>query len=44
MESYLFSDLIFLKGLANLYEKSNQTDVKGDLADVYKKLLELYER
>ncbi|NXG69470.1 TTC37 protein, partial [Baryphthengus martii] len=31
------------KGLAKLYEKSNQTDVKEDLADVYQKLLEFYE-
>ncbi|XP_074789347.1 superkiller complex protein 3 [Athene noctua] len=37
------NQLLAWQGLANLYEKSNQTDVKGDLADVYKKLLELYE-
>uniref|UniRef100_A0A8B9BFR4 SKI3 subunit of superkiller complex n=1 Tax=Anser brachyrhynchus TaxID=132585 RepID=A0A8B9BFR4_9AVES len=36
------NQLLAWQGLANLYEKSNQTDVKGDLADVYKKLLELY--
>ncbi|XP_041278143.1 tetratricopeptide repeat protein 37 isoform X4 [Onychostruthus taczanowskii] len=35
--------LLAWQGLANLYEKPNQTDVKGDLADVYQKLLELYE-
>lgn len=40
----LFFVGFFLKGLANLYEKPNQADVKGDLADVYQKLLELYER
>ncbi|XP_062455877.1 superkiller complex protein 3 [Rhea pennata] len=37
------NQLLAWQGLANLYEKSNQTDVKGDLADVYQKLLELYE-
>ncbi|XP_030326791.1 tetratricopeptide repeat protein 37 isoform X1 [Strigops habroptila] len=36
------NQLLAWQGLANLYEKSNQTDVKGDLADVYQKLLELY--
>ncbi|XP_032848977.1 tetratricopeptide repeat protein 37 [Tyto alba] len=35
--------LLAWQGLANFYEKSNETDVKGDLADVYQKLLELYE-
>ncbi|XP_014452741.1 superkiller complex protein 3 [Alligator mississippiensis] len=35
--------LLAWQGLANLYEKSNQTDAKGDLASVYQKLLELYE-
>ncbi|XP_039575264.1 tetratricopeptide repeat protein 37 isoform X2 [Passer montanus] len=35
--------LLAWQGLANLYEKPNQTDVTGDLADVYQKLLELYE-
>ncbi|NXD86715.1 TTC37 protein, partial [Halcyon senegalensis] len=37
------NQLLAWQGLANLYEKSNQTDVKGDLAEVYQKLLELYE-
>uniref|UniRef100_A0A8B9QGI1 Tetratricopeptide repeat domain 37 n=1 Tax=Apteryx owenii TaxID=8824 RepID=A0A8B9QGI1_APTOW len=37
------NQLLAWQGLANLYEKSNQADVKGDLADVYQKLLELYE-
>ncbi|KAI6058512.1 Tetratricopeptide repeat protein 37 [Aix galericulata] len=37
------NQLLAWQGLANLYEKSSQTDDKGDLADVYKKLLELYE-
>ncbi|NWI14464.1 TTC37 protein, partial [Crypturellus soui] len=37
------NQLLAWQGLANLYEKSNQTDVKGDLADVYQKLLDLYE-
>ncbi|XP_065512362.1 superkiller complex protein 3 isoform X2 [Caloenas nicobarica] len=37
------NQLLAWQGLANLYEKPNQTDVKGDLADVYRKLLELYE-
>ncbi|NXL93266.1 TTC37 protein, partial [Alectura lathami] len=37
------NQLLAWQGLANLYEKSNQTDVKGDLGDVYQKLLELYE-
>ncbi|NWS45191.1 TTC37 protein, partial [Probosciger aterrimus] len=36
------NQLLAWQGLANLYEKSNQTDVKEDLADVYQKLLELY--
>ncbi|NXI52581.1 TTC37 protein, partial [Chloroceryle aenea] len=35
--------LLAWQGLANLYEKSNETDVRGDLADVYQKLLELYK-
>ncbi|NXK98466.1 TTC37 protein, partial [Formicarius rufipectus] len=35
--------LLAWQGLANLYEKPNQTDVKGDLADVYQKLLEFYK-
>ncbi|XP_021235950.1 tetratricopeptide repeat protein 37 [Numida meleagris] len=37
------NQLLAWQGLANLYEKSNQTDVQGDLGDVYQKLLELYE-
>ncbi|XP_065717322.1 superkiller complex protein 3 isoform X2 [Patagioenas fasciata] len=37
------NQLLAWQGLANLYEKPNQTDAKGDLADVYRKLLELYE-
>ncbi|XP_075597024.1 superkiller complex protein 3 isoform X1 [Balearica regulorum gibbericeps] len=37
------NQLLAWQGLANLYEKSSQTDVKGDLADVYQKLLQLYE-
>ncbi|RMC17980.1 hypothetical protein DUI87_04854 [Hirundo rustica rustica] len=37
------NQLLAWQGLANLYEKPSQTDVKGDLADVYQKLLELYE-
>ncbi|OWK61613.1 Tetratricopeptide repeat protein 37 [Lonchura striata] len=37
------NQLLAWQGLANLYEKPNQTDVKGDLVDVYQKLLELYE-
>ncbi|XP_027564577.1 tetratricopeptide repeat protein 37 isoform X2 [Neopelma chrysocephalum] len=37
------NQLLAWQGLANLYEKPNQTDVKGDLADVYQKLLELYK-
>ncbi|NWY72870.1 TTC37 protein, partial [Erithacus rubecula] len=37
------NQLLAWQGLANLYEKPNQIDVKGDLADVYQKLLELYE-
>ena len=38
------NQLLAWQGLANLYEKSNQPDVQGDLGDVYQKLLELYER
>ncbi|KAF4804620.1 Tetratricopeptide repeat protein 37 [Turdus rufiventris] len=37
------NQLLAWQGLANLYEKPNQIDVKGDLTDVYQKLLELYE-
>ncbi|XP_021397206.2 superkiller complex protein 3 isoform X2 [Lonchura striata] len=37
------NQLLAWQGLANLYEKPNQTDVRGDLVDVYQKLLELYE-
>ncbi|KAM6229960.1 superkiller complex protein 3 isoform 2-T2 [Porphyrio hochstetteri] len=37
------NQLLAWQGLANLYEKSTQPDVKGDLADVYQKLLQLYE-
>ncbi|XP_008935057.1 PREDICTED: tetratricopeptide repeat protein 37-like, partial [Merops nubicus] len=37
------NQLLAWQGLANFYEKSNQPDVKGDLANVYQKLLELYE-
>ncbi|NWX70431.1 TTC37 protein, partial [Alca torda] len=37
------NQLLAWQGLANLYEKPNQTDVRGDLADVYQKLLQLYE-
>ncbi|NWR38286.1 TTC37 protein, partial [Tachuris rubrigastra] len=37
------NQLLAWQGLANLYEKPNQTGVKGDLADVYQKLLELYK-
>ncbi|XP_023800448.1 tetratricopeptide repeat protein 37 isoform X2 [Cyanistes caeruleus] len=37
------NQLLAWQGLANLYEKPSQIDVKGDLADVYQKLLELYE-
>uniref|UniRef100_A0A669QMT7 Tetratricopeptide repeat domain 37 n=1 Tax=Phasianus colchicus TaxID=9054 RepID=A0A669QMT7_PHACC len=37
------NQLLAWQGLANLYEKSSQTDVQGDLQDVYQKLLELYE-
>ncbi|KFV14108.1 Tetratricopeptide repeat protein 37, partial [Pterocles gutturalis] len=37
------NQLLAWQGLASLYEKYNQTDVKGDLADVYQKLLELYK-
>ncbi|XP_030323083.1 tetratricopeptide repeat protein 37 [Calypte anna] len=37
------NQLLAWQGLANMYEKSKQTDIKGDLADVYQKLLELYE-
>ncbi|NXC46792.1 TTC37 protein, partial [Penelope pileata] len=37
------NQLLAWQGLANLYEKSNQTDVQGDLGDVYLKLLELYK-
>ncbi|NXN17882.1 TTC37 protein, partial [Indicator maculatus] len=37
------NQLLAWQGLANLYEKSNQADVKGDLAEVYQKLLELYK-
>ncbi|XP_062370081.1 superkiller complex protein 3 isoform X6 [Cinclus cinclus] len=37
------NQLLAWQGLANLYEKPNQIDVKADLADVYQKLLELYE-
>ncbi|NWI85017.1 TTC37 protein, partial [Pitta sordida] len=36
------NQLLAWQGLANLYEKPNQTEVKGDLANVYQKLLELY--
>uniref|UniRef100_A0A670Y5G3 SKI3 subunit of superkiller complex n=1 Tax=Pseudonaja textilis TaxID=8673 RepID=A0A670Y5G3_PSETE len=35
--------LLAWQGLANLYEKRNQTDVKEDWIKVYEKLLELYE-
>uniref|UniRef100_A0A8C0QRM7 SKI3 subunit of superkiller complex n=1 Tax=Chelonoidis abingdonii TaxID=106734 RepID=A0A8C0QRM7_CHEAB len=35
--------LLAWQGLANLYEKSNQADVKENLFNVYQKLLELYE-
>uniref|UniRef100_A0A8C3J9W8 Tetratricopeptide repeat domain 37 n=1 Tax=Calidris pygmaea TaxID=425635 RepID=A0A8C3J9W8_9CHAR len=37
------NQLLAWQGLANLYEKPNQTDVRGDLAEVYQKLLQLYE-
>ncbi|NXP43609.1 TTC37 protein, partial [Heliornis fulica] len=37
------NQLLAWQGLANFYEKSSQPDVKGDLADVYEKLLQLYE-
>ncbi|NWU50846.1 TTC37 protein, partial [Dromas ardeola] len=37
------NQLLAWQGLANLYEKPNQTDVRGDLAGVYQKLLQLYE-
>ncbi|KAM9367468.1 superkiller complex protein 3 [Phaethornis superciliosus] len=37
------NQLLAWQGLANMYEKSKQTDTKGDLADVYQKLLELNE-
>ncbi|XP_054254342.1 SKI3 subunit of superkiller complex protein isoform X3 [Indicator indicator] len=37
------NQLLAWQGLANLYEKSNQADVKGDMAEVYQKLLELYK-
>lgn len=37
------NQLLAWQGLANLYEKSNKTDVKEDLAEVYQKLLELCE-
>ncbi|NXO03199.1 TTC37 protein, partial [Rhinopomastus cyanomelas] len=37
------NQLLAWQGLANLYEKSDQSDVKEDLVDVYRKLLELYE-
>ncbi|XP_054033772.1 SKI3 subunit of superkiller complex protein [Dryobates pubescens] len=37
------NQLLAWQGLANLYEKSNQADVKEDLAEVYQKLLELYK-
>ncbi|KAM6289370.1 superkiller complex protein 3 [Aegotheles albertisi] len=41
------NQLLAWQGLANLYEKSKQTDVQtdvqGELPDVYQKLLELYE-
>ncbi|XP_065601657.1 superkiller complex protein 3 [Cyrtonyx montezumae] len=37
------NQLLAWQGLANLYEKSNQTDVQGNLEEVYQKLLELYE-
>ena len=32
------------QGLANLYEKTEQTDFKADLPQVYQKLIQLYER
>ncbi|XP_061478330.1 superkiller complex protein 3 isoform X2 [Rhineura floridana] len=35
--------LLAWQGLANLYEKTNHTDVGEDLVTVYQKLLELYE-
>ncbi|XP_071437834.1 superkiller complex protein 3 [Pithys albifrons albifrons] len=37
------NQLLAWQGLANLYEKPNQTDARGDLAKVYQKLLELYK-
>ncbi|NWH60477.1 TTC37 protein, partial [Geococcyx californianus] len=37
------NQLLAWQGLANLYEKTSQIDVKAELADVYEKLLELYE-
>ncbi|NXN28468.1 TTC37 protein, partial [Nycticryphes semicollaris] len=37
------NQLLAWQGLANLYEKPNNTDVGGDLAEVYQKLLQLYE-
>ncbi|KAJ7416858.1 Tetratricopeptide repeat protein 37 [Willisornis vidua] len=37
------NQLLAWQGLANLYEKPNQTDAKGDLAKVYQKLLELHK-
>ncbi|CAB1319387.1 unnamed protein product [Coregonus sp. 'balchen'] len=35
--------LLAWQGLANLYEKSDQTDFKAELPKVYQKLIELYE-
>ncbi|XP_053151889.1 SKI3 subunit of superkiller complex protein [Hemicordylus capensis] len=35
--------LLAWQGLANLYEKTNHTDAREDLINVYHKLLELYE-
>ncbi|NWU96448.1 TTC37 protein, partial [Upupa epops] len=37
------NQLLAWQGLANLYEKSDQSEVREDLMDVYRKLLELYE-
>lgn len=48
VSAYLIIDHVnnafVLKGLANLYEKTDQWDFKVELPNVYQKLVELYAR
>lgn len=38
------NNVFFFKGLANLYDKTDQWDFKVELPNVYQKLVELYAR